>query len=346
VELANSVTLDSYPSKLSALEVWREACGILRCFVDLEPLETTTLPTLNYSATDWRDHVTTTRLPGDSIRAELGSAPTPPADKLRALIRRRWVREIVLVVLVYGLYEIARALVSSDLDDVMRNGFQVLRWEDALHLDPEHALNDAVARVTALAVLCGYFYAALHYLVTPTVLVWIYRRHAYFYGRARNWLIASTMVGLIGYITVPTAPPRLLPGGGFHDTLAAVQNYGWWGNEASVPRGFAGFADPFAAMPSLHVGWALWCGTLIWRFARDGRVRALGVLYPVATSVVVMATANHYFFDALAGAVTMGIGAALAWGLLWARNRWVLRLLCREHGSTREPDPATSSLAS
>jgi hypothetical protein len=237
-------------------------------------------------------------------------------------------------------------MVSADLDDVMRNGFQLRRWEDALHLDPEHALNDTVARVTALAVLCGYFYAALHYLVTPTVLVWIYRRHAYFYGRARSWLVASTMVGLIGYITVPTAPPRLLPGGGFHDTLAAVQSYGWWGNEASVPRGFAGFADPFAAMPSLHVGWALWCGVLIWRFACRGVVRALGVLYPVATSLVVMATANHYFFDALAGAVTMGIGAALAWGLLWARNRWVLRLLCRGHGSTDEPDSATSSLAS
>ncbi|HEY3736206.1 MAG TPA: phosphatase PAP2 family protein [Jatrophihabitans sp.] len=267
---------------------------------------------------------TTIRIAERAATRETGASTQSFSRSLQWLRGRHWWREVLIVGSLYVLYELARGLVSADFDVVLDNGFQLLRWEDVLHLDPEHALNNALVHLTPLAVLCSYYYAALHYVVTPVVLVWMYRRHAADYGWARNWIIASTVLGLIGYITVPTAPPRLLPGSGFHDTLAAVHQYGWWGSEASVPRGFGGLADSFAAMPSLHVGWALWVGVLLWRFARRGWVRVLGVLYPVATTFVVMATGNHYLFDALAGAATMGVGAVLARGVLSIRNHLVM----------------------
>jgi hypothetical protein len=104
----------------------------------------------------------------------------------------------------------------------------------------------------------------------------------------------------------------MIAGTGLQDTLAATRNWGWWGGEGSVPRGLGALTNQFAAMPSLHVGWAIWCGVLIATYARRRWVKALGIAYPIATTVVVMATGNHYLLDAVAGALTMGVGALLS----------------------------------
>ena len=256
-----------------------------------------------------------------------------PGRKRLARLRARfstlhWWHEIVLLALLYTAYEIARGMVDQDLPTALANGHSLLNWERGVHLDPERWLNALVHHSTALAVGFSYYYALLHYLVTPVVLVWMYRSHVDYYRRARTWLIASTLLGLVGFTMLPTAPPRLLRVG-FHDTLADVQRWGWWGGEASAPKGFGGLTDQFAAMPSLHVGWALWCGVLVVRFARHRAIRALGVLYPVLTAVVVMSTANHYLVDVLAGVVVMVLGAGVVWGVVAIRNRLVMRHLLR-----------------
>jgi hypothetical protein len=122
----------------------------------------------------------------------------------------------------------------------------------------------------------------------------------------------STLIGLIGFTLMPTAPPRLLSSGhGFIDTMAQYGSYGWWGTDASAPRGLGGLTNQYAAMPSLHVGWALWCGIMLWRYGRSPLVRALGVIYPLGTALVVMGTGNHYLLDAVAGAFVMSVGYAL-----------------------------------
>jgi hypothetical protein len=112
---------------------------------------------------------------------------------------------------------------------------------------------------------------------------------------------------------LPTAPPRLLNGSyGFTGTMAQYSSYGWWGTDASAPRGLGCLTNQYAAMPSLHVGWALWCGLILLRFGRHWPVRALGAIYPVVTVLVVLGTANHYLMDAAAGVLVMGIGLTLA----------------------------------
>jgi hypothetical protein len=125
--------------------------------------------------------------------------------------------------------------------------------------------------------------------------------------------MTSTFMGLIGFTLLPTCPPRLLSAGhGFVDTMAQYSSYGWWGGEASAPRGMGGMTNQYAAMPSLHVGWALWCGVMLWRYGTTRTTRVAAVAYPLITTIVVMGTANHYFLDAVAGAVVMGLGFLLA----------------------------------
>lgn len=230
----------------------------------------------------------------------------------RAVSRLRWWRELLVVGGVYLAYELARGLVSADVTAAITHGRTLLDIEQALHIDPERWLNAALTGSTLLSVVAAYFYAALHYLITPIVLVWMYRAHPSRYRFARTWLVASTALGMIGYALLPTAPPRLLGDAGFVDVLASVHRYGWWGGEASVPRGLGGLADQFAAMPSLHVGWAVWCGFLLARYARHRIVRVVGAVYPLATTLVVMATGNHYLLDAIAGVAVMGLGALIA----------------------------------
>jgi len=232
-----------------------------------------------------------------------------------------WIFELVLLGALYGAYELGRAMLESDLATAMVNGGDILHWERSWHLAPEHTLNQLMAHSTPLAVIASYYYAALHYLLTPAVLIWMYRERGERYRIARTSLVVSTALGLIGFYLLPTAPPRLLPGSGIRDTLADVANWGWWSGDGSVPRGLGGLSNQFAAMPSLHVGWALWCGVLVARFARHVWLRCLAALYPVGTAVVVLATGNHYLLDVFAGVATMAAGTAVALLLRWLRRR-------------------------
>jgi hypothetical protein len=222
-----------------------------------------------------------------------------------------WWREVVLLGALYGAYELSRSFTDASFGRAVVNGDRIVRWEDAVHLSPEHLLNNAIYQATVLAVAASYFYSVMHYVVTPIVLIWMYRRHREHYWFARTTIVASTALALVGYYLIPTAPPRLLPGGGYHDVLAESSKWGWWGGEGSVPRGMGGLSDQFAAVPSMHVGWALWSGVLIAMYAKRRWVRWAGIAYPVVTTMVVLSTGNHYLFDAVAGALTMAVGVLL-----------------------------------
>jgi hypothetical protein len=111
--------------------------------------------------------------------------------------------------------------------------------------------------------------------------------------------------------------------------MAQYSSYGWWGGQASAPRGMGAMTNQYAAMPSLHVGWALWCGVMLWRYGGTRLTKILGVAYPLLTALAVMGTANHYFLDAAAGVVVMGAGLLLAPRLLRAVEPLRARLVAR-----------------
>ncbi|WP_406837411.1 phosphatase PAP2 family protein [Streptomyces sp. AHU1] len=227
-------------------------------------------------------------------------------------IRPRWWTEVPLILFVYAAYTAGRLLARGDTGGAVDHGLEILRIEKALHINAEHPLNRLFTREAWLGVPADFGYASLHYVVTPAILIWLFRSRSVRYRAARTWLWTSTFIGLIGFTLLPTCPPRLLsPEHGFVDTMAQYSDYGWWGAEASAPRGMGGMTNQYAAMPSLHVGWALWCGVMLWRHGRTPAARVAAVAYPLFTTIVVMGTANHYFLDAVAGAAVMGAGLLL-----------------------------------
>lgn len=242
--------------------------------------------------------------------------PTMSTSAGRVAVPRRpsaWA-EIALIAALYAGYSATRVLVDADPAVAMANGELVLTMERAIGLDVEAAVVAWLVDSTVLSVLAGYLYALLHYTVTPAVLVWVYRRHPDSYRSARLILLAATSIALVCYFWVPTAPPRLLSDT-YPDVLALTSQWGWWGAEASAPRGLGSLTNQYAALPSMHVGWAAWCGVVVAVLARRTWVRVAAVAYPVLVTVVVVGTGNHWVLDAVAGAglvvAIAGLGAAV-----------------------------------
>ncbi|MCT7357125.1 phosphatase PAP2 family protein [Streptomyces sp. 15-116A] len=266
--------------------------------------------------------------------------------------RLRWWTELPLIVLVYACYSAGRLIVRGDVSDAVDHGLAILRIEKALYLDAETPLNRLFTREAWIGIPADFWYASLHYLVTPALLVWLFRSRAVRYRAARTWLMTSTFIGLIGFTLLPTCPPRLLDAShGFVDTMAQYSTWGWWGGEASAPRGLGGMTNQYAAMPSLHVGWSLWCGVILWKYGTTRLSKIAAVVYPLVTTIVVMGTANHYFLDALAGAAVMGAGLLLAPFVMRTADRVKLSLRTAAK-PTAGPDsapaaaPATATAAS
>lgn len=225
-------------------------------------------------------------------------------------------RELLLVAVLYGAYSLSRVLVDSGPVEALETAAWILELERLLHLDVELQVVQWLVASPLLSVLAGYAYAGLHYTVTPAVLVWLYRTHPDRYRQARTVLALATVVALVCYWLWPTAPPRLVSSD-YPDVLALTSQWGWWGAEASAPRGLGSLTNQYAALPSMHVGWAVWCGLVVALLARRPLVRVIAVAYPVVVTVIVIATANHWVLDAVAGAavvvlaglVTVGAGA-------------------------------------
>jgi membrane-associated phospholipid phosphatase len=214
--------------------------------------------------------------------------------------------EVLLLTVLYGAYAVSRSLVDQAPEQALRNGWAVLRIERLIGLDVERAAIDWLIQWTWSSVVASYAYAALHYLITPAVLVWLYARRPAQYRQARSVLVATTCVALVCYWAVPTAPPRLLSSD-YVDVLAATAPWGWWGTAASAPRGLASLTNQYAALPSMHVGWALWAGVAVAVLARRRLVRLTGAAYPLLISATVVVTGNHYVLDVLAGAAAVAI---------------------------------------
>ena len=256
--------------------------------------------------------------------------------------RLRWLRELGLLVGLYAGYSAARLLGDSDLAGATANAHDLLALERTLHLDIEGPANSAVQAWPLLAIVASYWYSLLHYVVTPAVLVWVYRRRHGDYPRVRNALVIASAIGLVGFTLLPMAPPRMLPG--FVDTLATTAGSGWWGGDASAPKGMGALTNQLAAMPSLHVGWAVWVAWVVAGLSTHRWARILALAYPVITTLVVVGTANHYLLDAVAGALVVAVGIRLA--------RWWCRRPDRAHRHLPAvpvlpaPRPAAQSSAS
>jgi hypothetical protein len=223
--------------------------------------------------------------------------------RVRAMRRPKWWQEIAFILICYWLYSLVRNAVPSHETAARHRALDIMSLERSLHIGVEHSVNAFVAGTTWLAYVCNYYYATLHFIVTIAVLVWIYVKHPLRYRSIRSVLFATNIIALIGFWTFALAPPRMFASHGFVDTVVSFHT---WGSYASGDLAKA--SNQFAAMPSLHIGWSLWCAIAIVALAERNWVRVLGALYPVATLFVIVGTANHYLLDAAGGAVTLALG--------------------------------------
>ncbi len=233
---------------------------------------------------------------------------------------RLWVEALVIAWLCW-VYDAINNLAPVRLHAALAHGWGVLHLERSLGLDPELTLNRWLTHHHALGLLLSDYYDNAHFIVTLGLLGWLWYRRADIYRPLRNMLVMINVIGLAVFWLYPTAPPRLLPGSGFDDVVASTHALGGWhtGPLATV-------ANQFAALPSLHMAWAVWCSLVMWSMSERLWVRCLAILYPCITCLAVLATGNHYLFDVLAGVATTALAVVLVRALEAAwRSRTALR---------------------
>jgi hypothetical protein len=229
---------------------------------------------------------------------------------LRRLLSSRALVELGALAVLAVIYNTVRAGGGDDEDAAMDHARDVVAIEGAIFRHLELNLDHWIVTVPVLAVAACYFYALMHYLMTPAVLVLSRRRGGWQYWRGYWALVVGSGIALVVYANWPLAPPRLMPELGTIDVMQHFARAGWWGDAASAPRGLGDATNQFAAMPSLHFGWSLWSGIQMWGFG-GRRWRMAAVAYPTLQAVVVLATANHFLLDVLGGATCILLGYAV-----------------------------------
>jgi hypothetical protein len=240
------------------------------------------------------------------LRAVVGAATR--------LLCRSWIVEISVIVGLAIAYNVIRALPRPHELAAFAHAQDILSFEGPLFEWIEVPLNKWMAGVPVIAVAACYFYAALHYAATPLVLFRSRRQGGWQYWRGYWSLVIASGIALILYATYPVAPPRLVPDIDIVDVMRAFSQYGWWGSAASAPRGIGDATNQFAALPSMHFGWALWCAIQMWGFGH--RIwRVLALLYPTLLTVVVLGTGNHFITDVAAGGVCVLVALGVVYGI-------------------------------
>lgn len=214
--------------------------------------------------------------------------------------------EILFIVPAYAAYQLVRSAVGGQAGTAFDNASRLIHIEKKLGIFHEAALQQYVLPREWMVDAANYIYIYGHLPVIILVAFWLYTRHRENYALFRNAFMISGLIALIGFTTVPLAPPRYMPEFGFVDTIIQAQSYYIFQNPKIV--------NQYAAMPSLHFGWDLLAATAIATCTTRRWLRYMAFLLPVFTLSGIVLTANHYFLDAVAGALVAaaGLGFALA----------------------------------
>ncbi|MCX5147954.1 phosphatase PAP2 family protein [Streptomyces sp. NBC_00320] len=270
------------------------------------------VPFLPRSSPYWREPVATAY--GRPAAARWSRVPLMPFWR-RVLSRPNLLLELLLIRVGYSLYSHIRAAAPSSRSVAEGHGSQIHAVERALGIDIEHAVNHAVVNLPWLEKFFNFYYTSFHFVVPLTILAVLYWRRPGDYRWARASLGLGTVLALVGFWLYPLAPPRLMPALGFIDTVHGPQ-------DLAHPQygAMTAISNQYAAMPSLHFGWSLWCGIVIITLAPKGWQKLLGALHPLITVCAIVATANHWVLDAVGGAVVISAGFGLVYVLSGPRG--------------------------
>jgi hypothetical protein len=253
----------------------------------------------------------------DSAHASLGA-------RVDAHTRTRWWVEILTIGWLAWMYDAINNLAPLRLHAALAHAQGILDLEQTLHIDPELTLDRWLAAHHTLGLAVSYYYDNAHFVVTFGLLAWLWWRRVDLYKPLRNSLVLVNALGLLVFWRYPVAPPRMLDG--FTDVVASTHAIGGWHTGS-----LASHANELAAMPSLHIAWAVWCTVAIWRLSARRWLRVLAVAYPCLTALAVMCTGNHFVLDMVGGVATIAVAIGLV--ALFARGGlgagWILGLRAR-----------------
>jgi PAP2 superfamily len=224
-------------------------------------------------------------------------------------------RQVSLFVSVFLVYDLVRGLVEGRATAAFQNARELISIERTLHLFVEPSVQAWASGSHLVMVTASWTYVNAQGPVTIGALLYLYVRHNRNFYFVRNMFMIAMAIALVGYTVFPTAPPRFMPEWGFIDTVADLTPV----NVSHTSASMSAFFNPYAAVPSMHVAFALMIAWPLARLVRRSPVRILWMLYPFVMTFVIVVTANHFIADALLGALTAG---ASAYGASWlARAR-------------------------
>lgn len=242
-------------------------------------------------------------------RARLLQARLLPHGWLDAL------RQVSLFGAAYLAYRLVRGLVEGDANTAFAHARDLITIERTLHVFVEPSIQAWASGSHFVMVASSWLYVNAQTTVTVTALVYLYLRHNRRFYFVRNMFMVAMAIALVGYAVFPTAPPRFMPEWGFIDSVADYTGVHVDHASASLNT----LTNLYAAVPSMHVAFALMIGWTLARLARWRVVRVMWLLYPFLIAFVIVVTANHFIIDAVFGALTAGASAYAATWLARAR---------------------------
>ena len=227
--------------------------------------------------------------------------------------------QLSLFVMADILYETVRGVAESNAATAFSNARGIVELEQSTGLFFEHGLQTWAMGQRVLIDFANFMYVNSHFVLTTGALVWLYLRHNNHFYFVRNMFMVGMALALIGYLVMPTAPPRFLPELGFVDTIAYYVNVQHDSGLVAL------FFNPYAAVPSMHVAFSLMIAVPAMLIVRRPVFKALWAIYPLVVSFVVVVTGNHWLFDVFIGACVAGTSALVArhvlsrlWPAAWA----------------------------
>jgi hypothetical protein len=279
--------------------------------------------------------------------SEKVSALTPTLERT-SVHRVSWWKEVVIVAVFYAIYSWTRNQFGSNrlaAEGIPRAAFRnaelIIRSEQWMGLYVEPAIQQFFLPATWFIQFWNAFYGTAHFIVTIAVFSLLFWKRPNVFPFWRNTLAAMTAVAIIGFAFFPLMPPRLLDapcpwedegawggrciaselregddGFGYVDTLAVIG--GPWSFDSDT---VASISNQYAAMPSLHIGWSLWCAVALWPLLRRRWQRLTTLIYPLATLFCIVVTGNHYWLDGVGGLAAFGFGLLAAWSFQGVLDR-------------------------
>ncbi len=243
-------------------------------------------------------------------------------DRARLLQRRvlphGWLdvlRQVALFAAAYLAYRLVRGLVEGDANAAFAHARDLISLERAMHVFVEPSIQAWASGSHFVMVLCSWLYVNAQTTVTVAALVYLYLRHNRNFYFVRNMFMVAMAIALAGYAAFPTAPPRFMPEWGFVDSVGDFTGV----HVSHASASLNALTNLYAAVPSMHVAFALMIGWTLARLVRWRVARVLWMLYPFLMAFVIIVTANHFIIDALLGALTAGASAYAATWMARAR---------------------------